>query len=335
LPNLLIEVKAGYYANFQTYLRTQASNTLNLSQQLQDITLNEIQHLTYALIDSPITVLDLSINYFTDIELLAIIQGLNGTPIQKINFSLNDIQGLGSNSSKLSTDSWQLGQAKAWDNTRHFLQHAMAQSWSLALNTALKRTNISKLNFSSNDLNSNGASNLVRALAGTELTHIDFSGNSIEDSNITPLMHALENTQLTKLDLSLNHISDIGAINIAHHLTSTQLTNLNLSLNRKIGDKSAKVFKQILSDSEIIKLRLAHTSVSTSMQTSLNQALEQQHDMLEFYCFKRSAEIPRHINYLPLLQLTHSDLASPTRYNNNIRYKQPRSDLQFTRKTLQ
>jgi len=115
-------------------------------------------------------------------------------------------------------------------------------------------TNITTINFSSNDIGAEGANALAGALArNATITTINLSNNNIGDQGARALADKLSsNTTITTINLRGNYISAEGGRALAETLASnTTITTINL-YNNHIGAKGAKALAATLADNTTI-----------------------------------------------------------------------------------
>lgn|GEM_PF-2181383 len=298
LFKLLPLVFQGHYALLRTYLHNFSVNTLNLSYQLTNISLNQLQHLGYALQGTAVHSIVVSNNHFSNQEMLGLLKSLYGTQITSIDFSHNDIHAIDQNKHNMNNptpsplihnDSWLLGKAQYFDSIGH-TQCITQHNWIANLHQALLNTQVTHLDLSGNDLGSVGAHSLLQAIQGTLVTQLNLRNNEIEAESVHVITQSLTKTQLTHLNLSHNQMNNIGLTQLVMSLKNSQLTHLDLSFNPQLNDQIAKYLINILPLTQITNLNLNGTSISPKLADNLAKILEQQHNKadLAFYATEHS-----------------------------------------------
>ncbi|KAL0225911.1 hypothetical protein P9112_013235 [Eukaryota sp. TZLM1-RC] len=133
---------------------------------------------------------------------------------------------------------------------------------------------ITELNLRQNNITSEGASALARALeSNSTLTGLHLGGNNITDEGASALALALENNStLTELHLWSNNITSEGASALARALESNStLTTLHLRYNNITSEGASALARALESNSTLTILHLQYNNISNPTKSKLRQ----------------------------------------------------------------
>ncbi|KAL0226069.1 hypothetical protein P9112_013393 [Eukaryota sp. TZLM1-RC] len=136
---------------------------------------------------------------------------------------------------------------------------------------------ITELDLRSNNITSEGASALARALESNfTLTTLDLRTNNITDEGASALARALEsNCTLTELVLRSNNITSEGASALTRALESnSSLTKLYLQLNNFTSEGASALARALERNSTLTTLNLGSNNITSEGAIALARALE-------------------------------------------------------------
>lgn len=259
---------------------------------------NAAEILAEALLDRPLTVLDLSDSSIGDEEVRTLATflprsqlkhlDLRGNPMIQI-AGVASIAAFGKGLESLSFQDTSLsisslvqitdmlpGSALRKLNLRNACPYrTMMQTnpWMESLRKVLPHSELQSLDIGKNKLSSQEVVEVARGLAGSQLKELRLDSNELKDNGAMALAMYLDSCSLRSLDLSQNEIHDLGAETLANALPVSKLEVLDLSI-QEIADKGAEALaKALLRGSQLYDLRLDGNYVCKQGAISLAKAL--------------------------------------------------------------